>query len=154
MDFDDPKVYGNTSISDGLVRMWNTQNTTFCPCTIALYVRKHYINSNVMIFAFYVHIVRFWQRWLRFKSKYSVWWILHPVRAEKFYFQSHLSLNFAPRNSISNETIWKETKLCIFTLCKFPFKIEHLRMWNKNPSQTYINFHLIFWNHAVSFPPL
>ena len=76
--------------------------------------------------------------------KYSVLWIPHPVRAEKFYFQCHFSLNFSPRNSISNKTIWKGTKLCIFTLCKSPFEIEHLRMWNKNPSQTYLNFRQIF----------
>ena len=62
----------------------------------------------------------------------------------KFYFQCHFSLNFSPRNSISNKTIWKGTKLCIFTLCKSPFEIEHLRMWNKNPSETYLNFRQIF----------
>ena len=53
--------------------------------------------------------------------KYSVLWIPHPVRAaEKFYFQCHFSLNFSPRNSISNKTIWKRDEIVHFYFVQIP----------------------------------
>ena len=97
MDFDNSKEYGDTSFSDGLVRMWNTQNTTSCPCTIALYVRKHYINSNMMIFAFYVRtytdLVFGKDDWV---SKCEIFSLVNSssCKSWKFYFQSHLSWTF------------------------------------------------------------
>ena len=79
-------------------------------------------------------------------SKFEIFSLVNSssCKSWKFYFQSHLPWTFHREIQYQTKQFEKETKLCIFTLCKSPFKIEHLRMWNKNPSQTYLNYRQIF----------